>query len=161
MESIQIRTIAQADNIDIAAIIRQALRDFGADKPGTVFTDPTTDHLYELFQQPGSVYFVATVDDQLVGGCGIYPTEGLAEGCAELVKLYVAAEARGKGIGKLLMEKSLEAAKTLGYSQIYLESLPELSKAVHIYEKIGFKHLCEPMGASGHFACNLWMLKEL
>jgi putative acetyltransferase len=96
-----------------------------------------------------------------VGGCGIYPTEGLPTGCAELVKLYVAASARGKGIGKLLMEKSMEAAKALGYTQLYLESLPELNKAVHLYEKTGFKHLCEPMGASGHFACNLWMLKDL
>ncbi|MFM2359259.1 MAG: hypothetical protein RLY16_1252 [Bacteroidota bacterium] len=161
MASIQIRQIAATDNAAIAAVIRQALRDFGADRPGTVFTDPTTDHLFELFNQPGSIYFVATIDEELVGGCGIYPTEGLPTGCAELVKLYVAASARGKGIGKLLMEESMEAAKALGYTQLYLESLPELNKAVHLYEKTGFKHLCEPMGASGHFACNLWMLKDL
>jgi putative acetyltransferase len=161
MASIQIRQIAATDNAAIAAVIRQALRDFGADRPGTVFTDPTTDHLFELFNQPGSIYFVATIDEELVGGCGIYPTEGLPAGCAELVKLYVAASARGKGIGKLLMEKSMEAAKALGYKQLYLESLPELNKAVHLYEKTGFKHLCEPMGDSGHFACNLWMLKDL
>ena len=161
MAAIQIRQIAATDNAAIAAVIRQALRDFGADRPGTVFTDPTTDHLFELFNQAGSIYFVATIDEELVGGCGIYPTEGLPAGCAELVKLYVAASARGKGIGKLLMDKSMEAAKTLGYKQLYLESLPELNKAVHLYEKTGFKHLCEPMGASGHFACNLWMLKDL
>ena len=54
-----IRPIQDEDNVALARIIRAALSEFGADKPGTVYYDPTTDALYELFQKEGSVYYVA------------------------------------------------------------------------------------------------------
>ena len=57
--NIQIRPIAPSDNLLLAKVIRDALTEFGANKPGTVFFDPTTDALYELFQTKGSAYFIA------------------------------------------------------------------------------------------------------
>jgi putative acetyltransferase len=157
-----IRSIRKTDNAILAEVIRAVFREFGIDKPGTVYTDPTTDHLYELFQTPGSVYFV-TEDEtgNITGGCGIYPTPGLPEGCAELVKFYLSATARGKGTGKALMQQSIDSAIKMGYNQLYLESLPELEKAVGMYEKAGFRKTDKPMGNSGHYACTLWMVKEL
>jgi putative acetyltransferase len=157
----QIRPIEPGDNVELARVIRAALTEFGANKPGTVYFDPTTDALYELFRTPGSYYFVATIDQKLVGGCGIFPTDNLPEGTCELVKLYVAKEARGTGLGKQLMEKSMSWAKSNGYTQVYLESMPELTKAVSIYEKVGFKSLDGPLGNSGHCGCDIWMIKEL
>src|SRR5690606_27791674 len=134
-----IRPIQLSDNEPLATLIRQVFREFKIDKPGTVYTDPTTDTLYELFQQPASAYFVAEENGTILGGCGVYPTEGLPEGCAELVKFYLAADARGKGIGQQLMQQSIATARALGYTQLYLESFPALSKAVSMYEKAGFK----------------------
>lgn len=160
-EAIQIRAIAPEDNQAMAQVIRTALAEFGANKPGTVFFDPTTDALYELFHIPGSVYYVALDANQVIGGCGIFPTENLPEGTCELVKLYVNQSARGKGLGKILLEKSMHWAKTNGYIQVYLESMPELSKAVSIYEKLGFKNLPGPLGNSGHDGCDIWMIKTL
>jgi putative acetyltransferase len=157
----QIRPIEPGDNVELAKVIRAALTEFGANKPGTVYFDPTTDALYELFRTPGSYYFVATIDHKVVGGCGIFPTDNLPEGTCELVKLYVAKEARGTGLGKQLMEKSMSWAKSHGYTQVYLESMPELTKAISIYEKVGFKSLDGPLGNSGHYGCDIWMLKEL
>jgi putative acetyltransferase len=159
--AIIIRPIEKKDNAEIAEVIRKVLREFKIDKPGTVYTDPTTDNLYELFQIPKAGYWVAEENGKIIGGCGIYPTTELPDGCAELVKYYVASEERGKGIGKKLMEKSFDSAKKFGYSQLYLESLPELDKAVGIYKKAGFNILPNPLGNSGHFACTLWMLKDL
>lgn len=156
-----IRPIESRDNEALAKVIRTALAEFGANKPGTVYFDPTTDALFELFRTPGSYYYVATIDEKVVGGCGIFPTENLPDGTCELVKLYVAKEARGTGLGKQLMEKSMNWAKENGYIQVYLESMPELSKAVSIYEKVGFKSLNQPLGNSGHCGCDIWMLKAL
>ncbi len=156
-----IRPIESRDNETLAKVIRTALAEFGANKPGTVYFDPTTDALFELFRTPGSYYYVATIDEKVVGGCGIFPTENLPQGTCELVKLYVAKEARGTGLGKLLMEKSMSWAKENGYTQVYLESMPELKKAVSIYEKVGFKPLDHPLGNSGHDGCDIWMLKAL
>ena len=159
--SIIIRPIEQKDNVKIAAIIRAILTEHGMNKPGTVFTDPTTDQLFELFKTPNSFYWVVEDGDKILGGCGVYPTEGLPEGCIELVKLYLSKELRGEGLGKKLMEMSTEKAKELGFNQIYLESMPELNSAVGLYEKLGYKVLENPLGQSGHFACDLWMVKEL
>ena len=157
----QIRPIEPGDNEALAKVIREALTEFGANKPGTVYFDPTTDALFELFRTPGSYYYVATLHEKIVGGCGIFPTENLPGGTCELVKLYVAKEARGTGLGKQLMEKSMSWAKENGYTHVYLESMPELKKAVSIYEKVGFQPLDHPLGNSGHDGCDIWMLKEL
>jgi putative acetyltransferase len=160
-EEIQIRTIAPEDNRALAQVIRTALAEFGANKPGTVYFDPTTDALYELFHAPGSVYFVALQANQVIGGCGIFPTENLPEGTCELVKLYVNKSARGQGLGITLLEKSMQWAKENGYQQVYLESMPELAKAVSIYEKCGFTKLTHTLGNSGHDGCDIWMTKNL
>jgi putative acetyltransferase len=156
-----IRPIESRDNEALAKVIRTALAEFGANKPGTVYFDPTTDALFELFRTPGSYYFVAIQDEKIIGGCGIFPTENLPQGTCELVKLYVAKEARGTGLGKQLMEQSMSWAKENGYTHVYLESMPELKKAVSIYEKVGFQPLDHPLGNSGHDGCDIWMLKAL
>ncbi len=109
--NIDYRTIGNKDNEILSTLIKKVFEEFGIDIPGTVYTDPTTDALYELFQAPGSVYWIAEENNQILGGCGIFPTEGLPEGYAELVKLYLSAEYRGRGIGHTLMQKSLESAK--------------------------------------------------
>lgn len=153
--------IQPSDNVPLAAMIRKVFREFKIDMPGTVYTDPTTDALYELFRKEGSAYYVAEENGIIIGGCGYYPTEGLPQGYVELVKFYVAAEARGKGVGKNLMLKTFEEAKNSGYTHMYLESFPSLTKAIEMYEYSGFKKIDHPMGNSGHFACNVWMVKEL
>ena len=158
---ILIRQIQPADNKEIASIVRSALAEFGANKPGTVYYDEATDHLYEAFQAPASRYLIALTDGELLGGAGIFPSPGLPEGTCELVKMYLNASARGKGLGKRMIEKCLEFAKEAGYRQVYLETMPELQKAVHVYEKFGFRYLDGPMGNTGHFGCTIWMLKDL
>jgi putative acetyltransferase len=161
MSEITYRKIEPDDNREIADLIREVFREFKVDRPGTVYTDPTTDHLYELFRHPQSVYWIAEAAGVMAGGCGIYPTPGLPEGCTELVKFYLSAPFRGKGTGRGLMKKCFESAKELGFRQMYLETFPELGKAVGMYEKAGFRYLPDPLGNSGHYACNIWMLKDL
>jgi putative acetyltransferase len=160
-KGIVFRNIEKGDNKEIAELIRTVFREFKIDKPGTVYFDPTTDNLFELFSLKGSEYWIAEENGVIIGGCGVYPTPGLPEGCAELVKLYLAASSRGKGLGWRLMNKTFESAKKIGYRQLYLESLPELGKAISLYERAGFKNIPGPLGNSGHFGCNIWMTKDL
>lgn len=160
-EIIQLRKIVQTDNETIAKIIRSTLTEFGANHPGTVYYDDATDHLFEVFQQPSSFYFIALKDGEMVGGGGIYPTQGLPENTCELVKMYLLPAARGKGIGKLIIDNCLKKAAANGYENVYLETMPELEQAISVYEKFGFEYLNGPMGNSGHFGCSKWMLKRL
>lgn len=156
-----IRQIEEKDNIALAKMVRAVFVEHDAPRQGTVYSDPTTDDLYKLFQVPKAVLWMAEENGQLLGCCGVYPTEGLPEACVELVKFYLPKEARGKGIGKALMEKCFVSAKEFGYTHMYLESLPDFAKAVSMYEKSGFKQLSKPMGNSGHTSCNIWMLKRI
>lgn len=161
MENLHIRLIEQQDNGALATIIRNSLTEFKANKPGTVFYDDSTDHLFELFQQGKGVYKVALLNNELLGGGGIYQTEGLDEDTCELVKMYLSPKARGKGIGKLLMQECLQAARDAGYKKVYLETMPELTIAVPMYEHLGFTYLKHPLGNSGHDGCGIWMIKLL
>ena len=100
-------------------------------------------------------------EGEVLGGCGYYPTEGLPMGYAELVKFYFSPKLRGKGMGKKLMLQVIEAAKTAGYSNLYIESFTEFSHAVSMYEKLGFNHIPNRLGNSGHTATTIYMLKNL
>jgi putative acetyltransferase len=126
-----------------------------------VYYDEATDRLSEVFDVPRGVYYIAEEDGIMLGGAGIYPTDGLGEETCELVKMYLLPAARGKGIGKTLMNACIEFAIGNGYNQVYLETMPELSNAIHLYEKFDFKRLPAPMGNTGHTGCGIWMIKAL
>jgi putative acetyltransferase len=161
MNNITIRNIQPQDNPYLAKIVKVTLAEFGANHPNTVYYDPSTDALFEMFQKKGSKYFVAEMNNEIVGGGGIYPTDGLPDDTCELVKMYLLPPARGSGLGRTLIEKCIATSKEYGYKQIYLESMPELKQALKVYAKFGFEYLKGPMGNSGHTGCSLWMLKSL
>ena len=158
---ITIRKITKQDNATIATIIRSCLKEFGADKPGTVYYDESTDHLYELFSNPQSAYFIAELEGKILGGAGIFPSDGLPQDTCELVKMYLLAESRQSGIGAALMNQCLATAKEFGFNTIYLETLPELKRAISVYEKFNFTYLTGPLGNTGHHGCSVWMSRTL
>jgi putative acetyltransferase len=158
---VSIRKILPEDDLTIAGIIRTSLEEFGAAKPGTVYFDQATDHLSEVFTAAGSFYFVVLIDGKVVGGAGGYPTKNLPADTCELVKLYLSSKARGRGLGKLLIQTCESAAIDMGYKNMYLETMAELNMAIPLYEKMGYKYLNCPMGSSGHSGCEIWMQKKL
>jgi putative acetyltransferase len=159
--NIHLRPVAEADNAALAQLIRTISDEYEVPRLGTVYSDPRTDALYQLFQAPRSVFWVAEIDGAIIGCGGLYPTPGLGEQCVELVKFYLAAAARGRGLGRQLLDRCLASALELGYQRVYLESFPQFVAAIAMYEKLGFRHLPGPLGQSGHSACPVWMLKEL
>jgi putative acetyltransferase len=161
MDNITIRSIEPRDNAAIASIIRESLVEFGAARPGTVYYDTDTDRLSHVFQIARGGYFIVEHNGNILGGAGIYPTPGLGDTTCELVKMYLTAAARGRGLGRALIERCIALAQQNGYSQIYLETMPELTLAIPLYEKTGFRKLSAPMGQSGHFGCGIWMVKEI
>jgi putative acetyltransferase len=161
MNQATIRTILPSDNPFVARIVKDTLAEFGANHPNTVYYDPTTDTMFELFQKDRAAYYVAELNGEVIGGGGIYPTDGLPDDTCELVKMYLLPRARGIGLGRTLIEKSLDFAKEAGYKKVYLETMPELKQALNVYAKFGFEYLKGPMGNSGHTGCSLWMIRSL
>jgi len=157
----QLRKIENKDNAAIAKIIRDSLEEFNAVKKGTVYFDESTDHLSDLFSEKRSAYFVIETNAEIAGGAGIFPTTGLPPDTCELVKMYVANNFRGNGYGQTLLDECMREAIKNGFSKMYIETMPELSNAIEMYKKNGFKYISHALGNSGHTGCDVWMMKTL
>ena len=83
------------------------------------------------------------------------------ENICELQKMYFGLEARGKDLGSQMMDICLKRAKYYGYKKCYLETLPYMKGARKLYKKAGFTSLDGPLGDTGHYSCNMWMIKDL
>ncbi|AJJ19108.1 MULTISPECIES: GNAT family N-acetyltransferase [Yersinia] len=157
-----VRPITVADNLAIANVIRDVSAEFGltADKGYTV-SDPNLDHLFELYSQPRSAYWVIEVDGNIAGGGGIAPLSGGEADLCELQKMYFLPILRGKGLAKQLALQALAFARQQGFGRCYLETTASLTSAIGLYEKLGFEHIDCSMGNTGHVDCEVTMLKKL
>lgn len=156
-----IREIQPKDNAQMATVIREVILEMGAPKIGTAYEDKATDQMFENFEKPTSFYFVVEHNNKVVGGAGIAKLDSFEGATSELQKMYFLPIARGKGLGSKLIKTCLEKAKTLGFDNCYLETMPYMEAARKLYKKNGFTNLDKPMGNTGHYSCNVWMIKEL
>jgi putative acetyltransferase len=156
---IEIRNIRPEDNAHVEKIIRTVLEEYGITHEGTAYCDESLKTMYEFYTVEKSAYFVALLNGEIVGGSGIYPSNGLPNDTCELVKMYILPTVRGIGLGKKLLDHCIDFAYETGYSKIYLETVPEFKSAISMYEKAGFVLLDGPLGNTGHFACGIRMLK--
>lgn len=92
-------------------------------------------HLEGKYGMPDGRLYLAYSDEELAGCIGLRKID--SQSC-EMKRLYVKPKFRGRKIGNLLVEKSIEDAKKIGYSHMLLDTLPFLESAIHIYRKYGF-----------------------
>lgn len=156
------RRMTAADNATVARVIRQVSAEYGltADKGYTV-ADPNLDVLYTQYSKPGHAYWVVELDGDVVGGGGIAPLACSETDLCELQKMYFLPAARGRGLAKKLALQALEFARAQGYRRCYLETTAFLKEAIALYERLGFVHISEPLGCTGHVDCEVRMLKTL
>lgn len=142
----QIRKITSADDSKIAGIIRANLKAYHLDIPGTAYFDPELDSLsaYYNAEPDKRAYFIAEDDDgSVIGGVGIAEFSGM-ESCAEIQKLYLSDAAKGRGMGRKLLEYAQESAKRMGFKRLYLETHSSLKAAIGLYEKLGYREIEKP-----------------
>lgn len=159
----QIRTIQIQDNPSIAQVIREVSKEFGlAPESGFAVADPILDDLYQVYAQPNAQYWIIEdTNGRIVGGGGLSPLQGDAT-VLEIQKMYFLPELRGLGFAKKILEKCFEFAQKQGFQSCYLETTQDLWQAIKLYEKLGFEHLSQPKGNTGHsHVCEVWMLKTL
>ncbi|MFU9135356.1 GNAT family N-acetyltransferase [Erwinia tasmaniensis] len=157
-----VRPIQAEDNPHIARVIREVSAEFGltADKGFTV-ADPNLDHLYELYSQSDSAYWVIELEGRIVGGGGVAPLQCSEPGICELQKMYFMPAVRGMGQARELAMQAMDFARERGFTRCYLETTASLSRAVRLYEHLGFTHIDGPLGCTGHVDCEVRMLKSL
>lgn len=155
------REIKPEDNEQLATVIKSVILEMGAPKTGTAFEDKATNQMFENFQKPTSFYYVVLHKNKIVGGAGIAKLDNVKGDICELQKMYFLPLTRGKGLGSKLIETCLKRAKLVGFKKCYLETMPYMEAATTLYRKNGFVNLEKPLGNTGHYSCNVWMIKKL
>lgn len=162
LSGVVVRPIEARDEPGLAALLRAVLTEFGAVGSGYAIVDPELTEMHRAYSGKRCAYFVAERDGELLAGAGIAPLEGHASGeICELRKLHALPAARGLGLGRMLLERCLSAAREQGFEVCYLETLKHLHRARALYKKLGFQALERPLGDTGHFACDDWYALDL
>lgn len=156
-----IRPIRPEDDAAVAAIIRDVMASFGATGPGYSSSDAEVDAMSAAYDGARAAYFVLEENGRVVGCGGIAPLDGADAETCELRKMYLLPAARGRGLGQLMLDRCLAAARGRGYRRCYLETLSAMQAARALYEKAGFRKLSAPLGSTGHSGCNQHYLLEL
>ncbi|MBC7916456.1 MAG: GNAT family N-acetyltransferase [Rhodoferax sp.] len=91
------------------------------------------------YAAPRGALLLATVGGQLAGCCALRPldTVDYANAC-EMKRLYVRPDHRGSGLGRVLAEATLDAARQQGYDCILLDTLDDMESARALYQELGF-----------------------
>jgi GNAT superfamily N-acetyltransferase len=92
-----------------------------------------------------SLVLVARDDDGTALGCGVLRV--LADGVAEVKRMYVVPTARGRGVGRTLLADLEDAARDLGWTTLRLETGPRQPEAVALYMRAGYR----PIAAFGSY----------
>ena len=157
----EIRLVRQSDNHVLARVLKEVLVEMNVPEQGTAFADPEIDAIYDAYQGKKANYWVVCNGDNIFGGADIAPLHDGPGGYCELEKMYFLYDARGKGLGNQMIQKCLTQAKSYGYTDCYLETMPNMIDAQKLYKKWGFTYIDHPIGNTGHCSCPVWMVKSL
>ncbi len=156
-----IRPITEDDNTSVNQMIASVFIELGLPLVGTAYADEETKKMFESYQGENELYLVVEKNNEIFGGAGIKPLRDFESDVCELQKMYFSNAIRGKGLGREMLSKCLDSAKAFGFKTCYLETIPTLESAIHLYESAGFTYIDKPLGNTGHYSCEIHMIKSL
>ena len=130
-----IRSATNRDSERIKNLVFGVLAEYGlAPDPGT--TDADLDDIESHYINSGGLFEVMEDEHgELIGTIGLFPLD--AQTC-ELRKMYLVPHARGRGIGKQILQRVIEQARDFGFTSITLETAGVLKEAIGLYTRFGF-----------------------
>jgi GNAT superfamily N-acetyltransferase len=121
-----------------ARVIEDVYREFGFTwDPGGYHHDVL--HPEEAYAPPEGLFEVAVEGDEVIGTVGGTQRDGVAE----LKRLYLREVARGKGIGRALLDRFLQWAQEHGCERAILWSDKRFTDAHRLYGRAGFQVMAE------------------
>ncbi len=91
------------------------------------------------YAPPDGRLFLAEYDGQMAGCVALHKWE---DGICEMKRLYLRPSFRGKGLGRVIAEKIIAEARSIGYQRMRLDTIGPLMKdAVEMYRKLGFQEI--------------------
>lgn len=89
-----------------------------------------------VYGPPAGRCVLATVEGE---PAGVVALSHFDDGMCEMKRLWVRPEAQGRGVGRLLAETIVQRARDAGYRAMVLDTVPELTAAIALYESMGFR----------------------
>ncbi len=132
----------------VAALMRRNLENYDEHENILIATFRRLKGLHEVYTREGC-HFLVAIDEvnpnKPIACVGLGPFHGLplSEGVGEIRDLVVEESYRGRGIGKMLLDQSLQAAKSFGYRRLYLETTKNMLVAQRLFEGRGFRPVTE------------------
>ena len=156
-----LRKIKREDNKQLKDILIEVLNEFEVPEEGTALGDDELNYMFESYNKERHTYYVLEINDVIMGGAGIAPLKKSKKNICELQKMYFKKEARGKGLGKKMIQLCIDYAKNNNFEICYIETMPNMLSAQKLYKSIGFEYIDKPLGNTGHSSCPVWMIKTL
>jgi putative acetyltransferase len=130
-----IRRATNEDRAAIRAVLFAVRLEYGV--LGEVAAkDADLDDLEANYFQAGGYFEVVEDAAKCIVGCaGLYPWNTCR---AELCKMYLQKAARGRGLGRQLLEDAIAAARRGGFREVWLQTNSVLTEAITLYKKYGF-----------------------
>jgi len=92
----------------------------------------------QQYGPPEGALILAYHDSEVIGCVAV---RKLSATESELKRMYVLPGFRGMKLGETLLLRALQAAKDLGYQKLRLDTLPDMTSAIKLYEAHGFKRI--------------------
>jgi len=139
----QVRTANQISELErlldeLEAWDRAMCREIGIDIEKLLdlhYRRPTADLVAEMAPPDGRL--LLAIDDGRALGCG--GIRRLDPRMVELVRIYVRPEARGRGVGRALVQALISEARLMGASAVRLETATFMTEAQSLYRSLGFE----------------------
>jgi putative acetyltransferase len=133
---VTIRAATNRDAENIRQLVFGTLREYGL-PPDPETTDSDLTDIETSYLRSGGLFeVIEDAEGNLIGTVGLYPLDN--ETC-ELRKMYFAPGLRGRGLGRHLLGRMVEAARRLGFKRMRLETASVLERAIKLYTRFGFK----------------------
>lgn len=133
--SLVVRPALAADVPRIEALLREVLSEFGLVFGEGSETDAQVMGLPSSYAEHGGAFWVAELEGELCGTCGVFP---VGPGAMELRKMYLAYSARGRGVGVALLDEAKAFARAAGAQKLVLDTTEQMKAAIAFYEREGF-----------------------
>lgn len=90
------------------------------------------------YAAPGGRLLLASTESLVAGCVALRPLSGDA---CEMKRLFVRPAFRAHGVGRMLAERVIAEARTIGYRRMRLDTLPSMGRAQQLYEVLGFREV--------------------